>query len=378
MKRLCLCLLIFTAAFFNAQPGAASSTEAELEEVRRRIEESRKKIDAAKRKETQAARTLDAIDKDLAERNRTFRAINRDITRLQKEIDEVHRKSDALKKELENKEKVLNARLASAYRFFRRGSIQVILEASSYNDFLRKDRLLREVVAKDHALFAECLEAFERQRELEAQLAAKRHEMLKSQEKLADQRRSVQSARAEKVAHLQKVRSEKTHQMKALEELERRSHELQKFMEELHKKKRVFTPTIGNFSDMRGKLPFPVRGRVITAFGRKEHPELNTFTFQKGIEIEANYRQEIHAVFDGRVIFADWFRGYGYMIIIDHGEHYYSISAYASELLKEVDDIVRQGEPIALVGDAGSTRGNCLYFEIRHRGKPQNPMTWIR
>ncbi len=382
MKILYLYLLIFLfispMPFFSGQTISAASKKDELEAVKKEIEKKRKRVNEAKRQETKVTRTLDTIDKELTKKNQEFQAINRNISRLQKEIDQVHKKAENLEKELKKKEDILNKRLFSAYRFYRRGSIQIIIESVSYNDFLRKDRFLRQVLDKDHALFSQCLDAFEKQRDLEQELEIKQKELLNSQQKLADQRKSVQKTRSEKMAHLQKVRSEKTFQMKALEELEKRSRELQTFMEKLHKKKRAFTPAEGRFSEMRGKLSFPVEGKVITTFGKKEHPELNTFTFQKGIEIEADYRKEIKAIFDGRVVFADWFKGYGNMIIIDHGEHYYSISAYACELLKQVDDIIMQGEPIALVGDAGSMKGNCLYFEIRHRGKPQNPMAWIR
>jgi len=83
----------------------------------------------------------------------------------------------------------------------------------------------------------------------------------------------------------------------------------------------------------------------------------------------------VHA---GRVAFADWFKGYGLMIIVDHGEHYYSLSAHASRLLKEVDDIVYAGETIAQVGDTNSIKGAGLYFEIRQQGKPQDPLIWLK
>ncbi len=123
---------------------------------------------------------------------------------------------------------------------------------------------------------------------------------------------------------------------------------------------------------------FPVKGNIISWFGRREHPDLHTFTFQKGVEIEASEGTEIKAVYDGKVIFADWFKGFGYMIIIDHGENYYSLSAHASKLFKNVGEFVSEGETVALVGDTSSIKGSCLYFEIRYHGKPKNPLKWLK
>jgi septal ring factor EnvC (AmiA/AmiB activator) len=124
-------------------------------------------------------------------------------------------------------------------------------------------------------------------------------------------------------------------------------------------------------------LPRPVEGRILSTFGKNENPQFHTFTVQKGIEIEAPLGAEIHAVYDGRVLYADWFKGYGKILIIDHGEGYYTLSGHASALLKNVGEDVRTGEAVALVGDTGSLRGPCLYFEIRQRGKPLDPTEWL-
>jgi septal ring factor EnvC (AmiA/AmiB activator) len=98
---------------------------------------------------------------------------------------------------------------------------------------------------------------------------------------------------------------------------------------------------------------------------------------QNGIEIKAPMETEVRAILPGKVLYADWFKGFGNMVIIDHGDHTFTVSAYCSHLLKKEGDAVSQGEAIARVGSAGSLKGPCLYFEIRHRGKPQDPMDWI-
>ena len=100
--------------------------------------------------------------------------------------------------------------------------------------------------------------------------------------------------------------------------------------------------------------------------------------FQKGIEISAKQGKEIKAIYGGKVLYADWFKGYGNIVIIDHGDSYYSLSAHLSKILKRTGDRVEAGEVIALAGDTGSLKGPCLYFELRHHGKPLNPLHWLR
>ena len=124
---------------------------------------------------------------------------------------------------------------------------------------------------------------------------------------------------------------------------------------------------------VKGKLIPPVQGKVISLFKEKG---------QNGIEIKAPAGTEIRAVLPGRVLYADWFKGFGNIVIIDHGDHIFTVSGYSSQLLKKEGDTVAQGEPIALVGSAGSLKGPCLYFEIRRNGNLRIPCSgspiWIR
>ncbi|MCK5138313.1 MAG: peptidoglycan DD-metalloendopeptidase family protein, partial [Thermodesulfovibrionia bacterium] len=144
------------------------------------------------------------------------------------------------------------------------------------------------------------------------------------------------------------------------------------------KKKHVIPEDAKRFEALKGKLLFPLSGKIISFYGNHTDPQLNTVIFQKGIEISAKQGQEVRAIYEGTVLYADWFKGYGNIIIIDHGGSYYSLSAHVSKLFKSVGERVEAGEVIALAGDTGSLKGNCLYFELRHHGKPLNPLKWLQ
>ncbi|MEF1216389.1 peptidoglycan DD-metalloendopeptidase family protein [Photobacterium damselae] len=131
---------------------------------------------------------------------------------------------------------------------------------------------------------------------------------------------------------------------------------------------------MNGLSSSKGKLPWPVRGSVIHNYGDRQQGELRW----KGMVIAKPVGSQVKAISSGRVVFADWLRGYGLMIVIEHGKGDMSIYGYNQTLLKKVGDPVSAGEPIALVGDSGGQDRSGLYFEIRRKGSPVNPRSWLK
>lgn len=122
----------------------------------------------------------------------------------------------------------------------------------------------------------------------------------------------------------------------------------------------------------------PVKGKIVIPFGPHKNKKFNMVNFQSGIEIKADRGEPIRSVFDGQILYADWFKGYGNMIIIDHGENYYTVYAHAEELFASKGDNIDMGDVVATVGDSGSMIGPGLHFEVRHHGKPVDPLKWIK
>ena len=125
-------------------------------------------------------------------------------------------------------------------------------------------------------------------------------------------------------------------------------------------------------------MSMPAKGELVGSFGRHKHPEFNSYTVSNGISIVAPTGAEIRSVYDGQVIFADYFKGYGNMVIVDHGGGYFSLYAHAAKIMKKVGASVGRNEVVASVGESDSTRGPMLYFEIRYQGKPIDPAAWVR
>ena len=134
---------------------------------------------------------------------------------------------------------------------------------------------------------------------------------------------------------------------------------------------------IHSFAELKGLLNMPVKGKIINLFGPYQDTRFNVTVFRSGIDIKTRSGSAIQAVYTGRVLYADWFKGYGNMMIIDHGGNYYTVYAHLQKMLKSKGDRVNTGEDIATAGDTGSIIGPALHFEIRHHGKPLDPMQWI-
>lgn len=134
------------------------------------------------------------------------------------------------------------------------------------------------------------------------------------------------------------------------------------------------TPTGVSFEHLRGHLRFPVRGELVGRFGA---PRAGGGTTWKGVFIRAASGEEVRAVAAGEVVFSDWLRGYGNLVIIDHGGNYLSVYGNNDALYKQVGDAIAGGEPIASVGASGGAPESGLYFEIRYQGRPLDPLQWV-
>src|SRR5262249_32750822 len=125
-------------------------------------------------------------------------------------------------------------------------------------------------------------------------------------------------------------------------------------------------------------LLFPVEGgRVEVRFGRRRDPRFGTITLQRGIDVRAPEGTLVHAVHDGRVAFSGWLKGYGNLVVLDHGDSFFSLMAHLATLSRGEGDEVRTGEGVGTVGDTGSLKGAYLYFELRQGQKPLDPQRWL-
>jgi septal ring factor EnvC (AmiA/AmiB activator) len=196
---------------------------------------------------------------------------------------------------------------------------------------------------------------------------------------LAELTRQLARERAAKRALLTEAREDRSRERAALYELEAAARTLEETLTRLGDapEPRRVSGAASTFESLRGRLEPPVKARVAGSFGRVVDSEFRTETFRKGVDFAAEEGAEVRAVADGAVRFAGWFRGYGKLVILDHGDRYFSVSGHLGEIAVERGDRVEAGDRIGSVGETGSLSGPRLYFEIRRGGAPLDPDEWL-
>jgi septal ring factor EnvC (AmiA/AmiB activator) len=276
------------------------------------------------------------------------------------------------------------ARRADAlYRWQRGASPFLILNGDlSLSSLLKRRYYLQSTVAFDREMVQSLNEQATRQETLTQELARKRQSVDAQRRELTEVKEAVQKEAQKKRELLASLREEKESRQRALKDLEQAALRLQKMIEELSRrsagKSSKEAPAGSGLESMRGKLEWPVKGQLIGGFGKTKHHEFSTVFFRKGLEIEAPVGEEIRAVEKGKIVFADRFSGYGKMLIIDHGDRYYTVYAHLSDFLKKSGDPVKRGEAVARVGDSESLVGSKLYFEMRKDGRSIDPTPWFQ
>jgi septal ring factor EnvC (AmiA/AmiB activator) len=160
-----------------------------------------------------------------------------------------------------------------------------------------------------------------------------------------------------------------------VKELASAANQLREVIRRAEKKRSAFGGT--GFQALKGRLPWPVAGEVAIPYGTTRDPRYETPVFRNGIYITAARGVVTTAVSRGEVVFADWFKGYGHLVILNHGQGYHTLYANLSEIFLKKGDIIEEGNPVGRVGESGVLDRASLYFEIRYKGKALNPAHWL-
>jgi septal ring factor EnvC (AmiA/AmiB activator) len=380
--KIVLAVVFFLLAFILGPPARAAEAGRELEGIKKKIERERQGITTVKKKEGSVLESLARIDGELDKKNKELKRINGALESIQTDIKGKEEEARKINSSIGARKDLLRQRARALYKWQRSGTPFILLNGvGSAAELMQRSRYLKITLDYDRALVDRLSGESERQQALRIELEQKREEVSRQKKALTDIKESIRVDKQKKQEVLAGLRREKETRQRALKELEQAAQRLQKMMDEISRRsaalpKDSFSGT--GFEAMRGKLEYPVRGAVTGGFGKTQHPEFSAELFRKGIDIDAPLGEEVKAVEAGKVVFADRFSGYGKMMIIDHGQRYYTIYAHLADLFKKSGDPVHKGEPIALVGDSDSLAGARLYFEIRKDGRSVDPAPWFR
>ncbi len=366
-----------TATAFSAETDN-QNTRSELKQLRQRIEQLRKEVSQTRHQHDKASNKLRKIDLNISKHVRELKYIKFRLGQQDRHLGQLIYDRKRYQTQLQEQRKLLSKQIYTAYIMGQQAYLKLLLSQDNpaatgriikYYDYFHRSRT--DLINQANATLSS-LEQNRRNIQREKKRLAKlRTNSLKKKDQLeasAQQRRTM-------VVSLNQQLQGKTSSLNRMLEDERQLQRLVNGIEKLIPEVLNSKKNQQVFRTLKGKLEWPATGIIQRLFGRKRGRSKANWN---GIVIRAKEGNEVHAVAHGRVAYADWLRGYGLLLIIDHGNGYMSLYGHNQSLLKETGDWIETGETIATIGNTASHTHSGLYFEIRHKGKPINPVKWCR
>lgn len=355
-----------------AAPGAPLTDAQRLERVRERRAALERELERLRGEERSLLGDVERIELELRLRTDELTEIQLSLKRTRAELDAAVARVARLEESLAAARPALAAHARALYKLGDMSYLRLLLSIDRPSDFFRGFRFISTLARNDNArvgAYRRNLAALGAER---ARLEQRTKESIELRNRLAAARRSLDGQRARKTELLTSLVERKETHAAYVEELAEAESRLQQMLSGLAEGD-VAVP-MGAF---RGGLPWPVEGRVLVPFGRRKHARFDTYTLHNGLEIEAEPGTTVRAIHEGRVVFADRFRGYGLMVVVDHGGKHHSLYAQLEDTSVEVGQAVAAGEALGTSGPGG-TDGPALYFEMRFHGRAEDPSAWLR
>jgi len=346
--------------------------EAQLEETKQRLAEVENQLADLTGKEQAGLARLASLEEQIGLTRNYLAKLRNQAAARSREIAQVAKQIEQTSAEAASRKEALGRRLIAIYKYGQLNPLTALLSTRSVPEVYRKMLYLRWVVRADQRLAAELSQLNLDLAAQRARLIAAQTELQRLQREQLDQQAKLSLAIAAESALLKKVRSEKETGQALQRQLTESTGRLQNLLADLQRRKENALPQAASeFETGKGDLPWPLRGKIIAAFGSQVHPRYKTKTSNLGIDIKAGPSAAVQAVAAGRVAYADQFMGYGNLVIVDHGGGFYTLYANLTEMSAQVGTEVSAGTKVGVVAD-------YLHFEIRKDGKSVNPIDWLK
>lgn len=358
---------------------AQTSGDADLERLRGEIGRLKSRLANIRQQSRTAALELEGADLELGIRTRELQIATDLEIRAEREREQMQSSVIELQKSIASRKKFLGARLAALYRLGGVSYLRMFLSLNDDRNPIEAMSMLGYVVQRDARTVS-------RLQDEQAELAVRMRELVVRQNHLRDVRQQVEARRqAVLAAHREKARLvarlqvQESGSEKRIAELEEKARRLERLLALLAEQSRGGTTGTADIMTVQGALDWPVKGEVIERFGRQRDPRFATYTVNNGWKISATPGTPVRVVFEGTVLFSQWFKGYGNLVIVDHGNRVFSLYGNLKAPAVSTGDRLATGQSIAGVGESedGSTAA-YLYFEVRRDNKPEDPQNWLR
>jgi murein hydrolase activator len=398
-------------------PALGAAPQDELKELRERIQALQNELSEREESKGEAADALKGSEQAISQSRRSLRELNRQQEKLNAELRQLQAREASTRVQLRHGQTQLENVLGAEYRGSKHDLMALLLSGKDPAATSRELHYYRYIARSRAELIERLRGNLAEVKKLSDDTERKREELKAITAREAEEKARLESERESKRQVLARLSSEIERSRKEISTLKRDETRLQRLVEALAKmlakkeaQKRAAAkreaakralqrklalakraepnanapaeprsevePDFGNaaFAKLKGRLPLPVRGELTNRFGS---PRSGSRLAWSGLFIRSPEGQEVKAVAAGRVVFSDWLRGFGNLLIVDHGSGFMSIYGNNETLYKQVGEALQGGEPIAAVGNSGGNFQSGLYFELRHQGKPVDPMGWL-
>ncbi len=335
-----------------------------------------KKVATFSKKEMEIIEGLNEIDYGLNRARLKSKVLSRETRDLEIKNTKIRDAKERLSAQIDQDQVYAGQRLNALYRMRMIGRLDIAGVPSSVFDFFLTQNAMKQVIQSDLQVFETQSKDLKKLSILEGELGRQAIEKTDLQTELNFQIRIKEKETLKKEAILDEIQRKKNLSQAVLESLKASAIELDEKLSAMDKQGLDPVEDV-SFSHQKGRLRIPVQGKIVSTFGVSKNGDYKSFTFQSGVDIKVERGEPVRSVFKGEVLFSQWLKGYGNLVIINHGDNYYTLYAHVEEIFKKKGETVDTGEVIATAGDTGSIKGLCLHFEVRHHGKPVNPMQWI-
>lgn len=398
LYRLALALLLGGILHSAQAQDARTEKKSELRELQGRIDSLRKDLAKTEAHRSEAADSLKETEQAISASNRRLRELGENRAELRRELGELEAQSTRLERQIAGQQKHIGALL---YRQYLRGdndAMKLLLAGEDPNQLARDYHYLKLLSQSKTEMVDDLRDALAEKQKLADAVRDKNDKLAENEKKQQEQRQTLLAQQKQRQVVLAGISDKIKNQRKEIETLKQNEKRLAKLIDGLTrlvakprpkppvagKPATPSTPALrnerepdgsfsGEFAVLRGKLRLPVRGEVTNRFGAPRAEG----TSWKGLFVRAAEGTEVKSVAAGQVVFADWLRGFGNLLIIDHGDGFLTVYGNNESLFRQTGDKVKGGEAVASVGNSGGNPESGLYFELRHQGQALDPLKWV-
>jgi septal ring factor EnvC (AmiA/AmiB activator) len=361
--------------------GYAETPQDEYQKMQKELKSQKRKLEETKKKESSILNDLEGINKQLKDVEEDLRKHKKRLASTESTLARIESDIAKNRSNIARQREWIKRKLQAINRNGQHSEMALLfMKAEDISHLMRNVKYLQYIAVYEHKVLSNYQAALNTLTDQEKRLISLRRELVQNKEKVQSEETSLAEKKQSKETLLTSVKKEKSSHAKMLKELEQASKRLLEIIRESERDEKEKSTILSdrNFSKLKGRLPWPVDGRVVIPYGSQRDPEFKTPIFRSGTFIQTASDSIARTVHGGKVVFAEWFKGYGQLVIVNHGDGYHTLYGSLSEIFARVGDIIKRNQTVGRVGNSGIVNAPGVYFEIRYKGKPLDPAQWLQ